>query len=387
MNKRPVIICNRAPLSTSAGWIHIVPKGELRNGEAGIVQVLDDESLDSIMAGIAKDKNRLGDNWTGIYAGREHFIYDSDKDSAALGWFKDFQRRDDGIWANEDGLTPAGQQAVKNREYKFTSFASDPSDLEKISNRTYRVKKIETVGFTNFSNAGSATREGSQLLTPITNRATLAKKPADGKCPTCEVDLEETDHAGIHVCPQCNSTFAEPGGSAASNQPTKIENKMKTVATKLGLAAEASEDAILAAVTKIMNRAAELEPLAGENTKLKNRITEIDGNAVDSLLVGYGVREQKVLNRLKPGLLAITDQAERIGYLTDLGYKPVEATKPAGGKVLNRGSGKLTEEESADGDGKAVAQKITNRANELKGKGVSWENAWNQAQREVLAAK
>lgn len=163
------LISNRSALQSANGWIHIVPKGELPNSEAGLVQLLDDESLDAILASIAADKQRLGDKWPGIYAGREHFIYDASQDSAALAWFKDFEKRDDGIWANNDGLTPIGAETLKNGEYKFTSFVAEPADLEKVQGQVagglpiYRVRRIDTVGFTNCAN-------GKDLLTPITNR-------------------------------------------------------------------------------------------------------------------------------------------------------------------------------------------------------------------------
>ena len=174
--KSHVVIFNRAPLVAASGWIHIVPKGELPNADAKLVQVLDEPALDSILSGIEQAKNRLGDKWPGIYAGREHFIYDDTKDSAALAWFKDFEKRGDGIWAKDDGLTPAGVDAVKNREYKFTSFVADRSDLKKIEGDKYRVMAIETVGFTNQAN-------GKELLTPITNRSL---RPATVKqCPDC----------------------------------------------------------------------------------------------------------------------------------------------------------------------------------------------------------
>ncbi len=166
----PKVIINRSgPLLSEQGWIYIVPKGELPNSEAGITQLLDDKSLDSILANIEQDKNRLGDKWPSVYAGREHFIYDSSQDSAALAWFTDFEKRDDGIWADASGLTPDGRDAIRNRLYKFTSFVSHPADLEKIPGQSvdglplYRVRKIETVGFTNLAN-------GKDLLTPITNR-------------------------------------------------------------------------------------------------------------------------------------------------------------------------------------------------------------------------
>ena len=324
-----VVIFNRSALASAGGWIHIVPKGELPNGEAGIVQVLDDESLDSILAGITKDKNRLGDKWPGVYAGREHFIYNSDQDSAALAWFKDFEKRDDGIWAKSDGLTPAGAAAIQNREYKFTSFVADRGDLKKIDGNKYRVLKIETVGFTNQAN-------GKELLTPITNR--------------------EPNSAGA--------------GASAANQPTNTKHKMKNIATKLGLAAEASEDAILAEVTKLLNRATAAE---AEVTPLKNRKSELEaenqtllGEQVDGILAEHKITDAKVLNRLKPVLTAMKDRAERLAALADFGFKPGE-TKTDKTRVLNRGKGDASAQETQADEEKerAQAQKIMNRAQAL----------------------
>jgi len=171
MNNHRITIQNRLPSEPEAGWIHIVPKGELPNRDAGIVQVLDDVSLDSILSGIAADKSRLGNRWTGVYAGREHFVYDPDQDSAALAWFKDFEKRGDGIWASADGLTPIGRQAIANREYKFTSFCADSKDLQSIGSNRVRVLRIDTIGFTNQAN-------GKELLNPINNRATDTRQPA-----------------------------------------------------------------------------------------------------------------------------------------------------------------------------------------------------------------
>ena len=81
MMNSALIIFNRAPLATLGGWIHIVPKGELPNREAGLVQVLDEPAFDAILANIAADRARLGDRWPGVYAGKEHFIYNDEQDS------------------------------------------------------------------------------------------------------------------------------------------------------------------------------------------------------------------------------------------------------------------------------------------------------------------
>lgn len=142
---------------------------------------------------------------------------------------------------------------------------------------------------------------------------------------------------------------------------------MKSIATKLGLAAEASEDAILAEVTKIQNRVTELTPLADENTKLKNRLAVVDDEAVTGLLAAHGVKEEKVLNRLKPVIAALPTLAERTSALVDFGFKKIDTAKPAP-RVLNRGTGTGTQQEVTETDAAAEgvrAQKIMNRAAQL----------------------
>lgn len=168
------ILHNRGAELGDGHWIHIVPKGELPNGAAGIVQVLDDKALDSILANLKSDENRLGNRWPGLYGGKEHWIYEADQDSGALAWFTKFEKRNDGIWASADGLTGSGRDAIRNKEYKFTSFSADRDDLEPLGGNRYRVLKIDTVGFTNAAN-------GKELLTPINNRSLAAV--ANGKAP------------------------------------------------------------------------------------------------------------------------------------------------------------------------------------------------------------
>lgn len=325
--KHHVIILNRAALQSVDGWIHVVPKGELPNAEAGIVQVLDDESHDSILAGIQKDKNRLGDKWPGIYAGREHFIYDSGQDSAALAWFKDFEKRPDGIWAKDEGLTDIGQTAVKNRHYKFTSFVADPADLQKVSGKKYRVMKIETVGFTNQAN-------GKELLTPIVNR---------------QNNLADAD-------------------ASAENQQQNNQEKMKTIASKLGLTAEASEEAILAEVTKLLNRgdisAPDLVTLRSEHKTFGDQNKTLMDEQVDGILAEHNITDAKVINRIKPVLTACKNRDDRLATLLDFGFKPGE-TKTAATRVLNRGTGGAAEQQAANEEQAAQARavKVMNRAN------------------------
>lgn len=329
-----LVIRNRAA-SVADGWIHIVPRGELPNRAAGIVQVLDDAALDAILAGIAADRARLGDKWPGVYAGREHFIYNDEADSAALAWFKDFEKRDDGLWAKADGLTPVGRQVLANGDYKFTSFVADRRDTQDLGNGRVRILKLDTVGFTNQAN-------GKELLTPITNRG--------------------------------DSTLAEPGGSAA-NQKQTTKGTMTNIATKLGLAAEASEEAILDAISKLQEKAGASEPVAAENTDLKNRLAALDSAQVDSVLSQHGVKEPKLINRLKPVLLGHKPE-DRAPFLVDCGFKPAS---PNTGRVLNRADATPA---SLPADEQQLARKQQEEVEDYRIKNrCSYEQARNQVRR------
>jgi len=150
---------------------------------------------------------------------------------------------------------------------------------------------------------------------------------------------------------------------------------MKNIATRLGLAAEASEDAILAEVAKLQNRVTELQPLADENAKLKNRQEEIDSQNVDTLLAAHGVKDGKVLNRLKPVLLGMAHK-DRQSFLDECvpATKATAAVDAVGAqqtKLHNRetrppNGGKLPEGDNTAAEN-AKAIKIMNRARELKG--------------------
>lgn len=169
--KSPILVSDGMPLVSNRDEsaplrIHIVPRGELPHKASGVVQVLDDESLDSIMANIEADRTRMGDKWPGIYMGEEHFVYDSGKSSEAFAWAKEFERDEQGIWAVNPDLTDVGRPAVDNKRFKYTSFVTDPNvsgSVEKLDGNRVRIKRIDTVGFTNYAN-------GRHLLTPVKNR-------------------------------------------------------------------------------------------------------------------------------------------------------------------------------------------------------------------------
>lgn len=345
MNTRQLIITNRAlPLDYAAGElprrIHIVPRGELYNKAAGVTQVLDDKAIDSILADLQDVKAKNG----GLYLGEEHFIYNSDRSSQAFCWGKKFEKDERGIWAVEPEFTDVGTPAIQNRRFKWTSFVADaetPGAVEKLGNGKVRILKIDTVGFTNYAN-------GKSLLTPITNRD-----------------------------PNNLPGSREPGANQQTNQRT---NTMKSIATKLGLAPEASEDAILGEVTNLQNRVKTLEPFEAENTTLKNRVAEIETAQVETevsaLLAERKVTDTKLVNRIKPVLAKLKNREERIAFLDDCGFK-ADAAKPAAQqRILNRNDGN----NGATGTD-AAAQQAFVETIRIKNR-CSFRDAWDQAKRE-----
>ncbi len=191
---RPLILSLGLPVlnrgdSREDGWLHIVPKGELPNKEAGVVQVLDETGLAAILENLRADSRHLGNRWPGLYGGEEHFIYDESKSSEAFWWGREFELRGDGLWGRGE-FTDIGREAIKNKRFKFTSFVVDPSHagaLERLGNDRVRVRRIDTVGFTNFAN-------GKHLLTPITNRAA---RPAEEDLASSSQLASEIAAAGI----------------------------------------------------------------------------------------------------------------------------------------------------------------------------------------------
>jgi hypothetical protein len=174
------IFCNREFQRSADGWILAVPAGELYNAEADVMQVMDPASLRSIVANWDEQRQRLGENFPGIYVGVEHHIYDPALSSAALGWAKEWRIDEKGIWLRVE-WTDLGDEAIRNRRFKFASFCVDPNapnSLQSLGHGRFRVLKVHTIGLTNLPN-------GKDLLVPIANRGDgepAAAVTSEGAC-------------------------------------------------------------------------------------------------------------------------------------------------------------------------------------------------------------
>jgi hypothetical protein len=379
MNTR---ILNRDFQHPTDGWYQIESLGNHPNRAAGVVQIVDAEAATSIVNRFNSDalagKLRHGGE---MLIDHEHFSDNPDKESRAYGWLQELQNRADGIYGRIRWTT-TGQAAVDGGDYRFFSTEYAPQDLKVVNDgkiKQVRPLRLDGLSLTNMNN-----NRGQK---PITNRAGAKFCPDCGAAMRMQAD-------GKCKCGDCgkifNKDFAGAGARADSKQqPQPIGQKMKTVCTLLDLSADASEEAVHAAVSKLKNRIVALEPHETENTTLKNRIKESETDACASLLDACGLKnDDKRRERIMPVLVGLKNRAERLAYLADFSIKPVEAVKTTQAKLHNRDTkppgGKVEAAEGDEAGEKNLAVKIRNRANELRaGKNIPFDVAWNQAKQEL----
>jgi phage I-like protein len=259
------------------GWVQVAPTGEYPHSETGLTQVLDDAALEAMV-------NSFRDGGEEILVDQDHFSYQPDKPSTAMGWIKELAKRSNGLWAKID-LTPVGREAIANGLYRFVSPVWARADCEDLGGGKVRPRRLDSVGLTNQPNLRG--------MVPLSNRAT------------------------------------GNGPSGAETKPTHKESHMKDkLITALGLAADAADSAVVEAVTTLKNRAASLETA---NADLKKNSRELLEAQVETDLAQYADR---IANKEAMRKVLLNDRKSGLEMLQAL--KPVE--KPA----LHNRAGKPT---------------------------------------------
>ena len=332
---RPIL--NRNFQHPADGWYQLEAKGEHPARDRGIIQVIDDTAIQSIVNRFNADADagRLS-HGAEMLIDHEHFKHDLDKESTAYGWLNRLQGRADGYYGRIR-WTATGKPAVDGGDYRFFSTEYDARDL-KVLNSEGKLKRMRPTRLDGLSLTNSPNNKGGK---PITNR----------------------------------DQFRGASAPADNTQTPNQRKPMQTVATRLGLSADASEEAVLADVVKLMNRAtqaeAQVEPLKVQVKDLGDQNQTLLGEQCDALMDGHGIKkDDKIRNRLRPILVTLKNREERVTALSEFGFKPVEAapareqtklfnrqTKPPGGKVG---------EETPSRDETLKANKIMNRAAELR---------------------
>jgi phage I-like protein len=332
-------ILNRESKLPDDGWYDIETPGEHLNKAAGVVQKLDGESFTAIANRFEADRVAAGENFSGLLIDRDHFSLNTSLPSDALGWLMDVRNQDGRLQGKVDWTT-VGKPLVDGKVFKFfsTVYDNDPTGVTKIGTRKVGSRTLPLVRPTKIDRLALTNDPNNKGGKPISNRSG-------------------------------NSSEAE------INQP---EKPMKNVNTKLGLAEDAPEASTVEAVQKILNRATTAE---GQVTALTTERDTLLAAQVETDLTTYS---KVIKNReaVKKQLLA--NRAGTLELLESL------VVKPEAERITNRSKAgsPASETEAGAGDGAAVAQKITNRAHELKGNapGRSFDSCWVQAQREITAS-
>lgn len=302
------------------GWYHLAPVGvtvagerEFEDGTSKPVrQRFTKNRLDRMVRRFEEQAQQP--NFPGLLVDFEHFSHDLEKSTEAAGWIVGLQNRESGLWAKID-WSDIGVTAIKNKRYKGISPVVDGPEVEE---GVIEPDELFDAGLTNKPNLRG--------MVPLSNR-----------------------HHGDN----------KPSGNNPDNQERKTA--MTKVIALLGLAAAASEDAVVAAVEGIKNRADQFDALKPKYDALLDCQAETDLDA-------HGITDAAVRAEIKPGLIA--NRAQALAILKHA--KPAKKEdKP--GPVHNRQGAKtpstdLTEEESQAATAKAEARaaRISNRARKLR---------------------
>jgi phage I-like protein len=221
------LILNREFKLPEDGWIHVAPLGEFPHS-SGVVQVIDSRAVKQMVERFDNDARK--ENFPGLLVDFDHFSDDQGKPSEAAGWISKLEARKAGLFANVR-WSDVGQTAVMGGRYRLVSPVFNRKDTEALTNSTKPGERLRPIRLVKVALTNDPNLRGME---PLSNRS--------GTTPAAET----------------------------TNEPT---TKMQTVLTKLGLAAEASEETVLAAVTTISNRATTAEAAL---PPLTNRVTALE---------------------------------------------------------------------------------------------------------------
>lgn len=334
-------IYNRQSIAPrTRNWQQIEVAGEhpARLGDARIVQVIDHAALAAIADDIAAQAR--DPYFDGILVDADHLSHDPAQRTEAMAWLMNAEVRDGQLWGELE-WTDLGAAAVHGGRYKYFSTEYDAEDLEPAGPNRVRPLRLAGLALTN--------RPNNRGGRPITNRNENAEMLKSG-------NAEIT-----------NSTPDDP-----------TPNAMKTIAEKLGLPAEATEDEILAAIGGLQDAAAKAGELEADKAA-----EEILNRHAARIPEGQSAawKAQLIRNREGTEALILTLPERKVDD------KPAEVI-PGRPAITNRETAKVPDAERANGTvdpiDEAKAARIRNRATEIeKTQRCGWSRAWDLARAEI----
>lgn len=358
------------------GWVQVLAIGDFPNAEAGIVQHVDQEALDAIIADFKTQSST--DNWPGLLVDFDHFSHSKDHATAGAAWIDSIDQREDQLWAHWR-LTDAGSRAVSGGDYRLTSpvlagfvpYDGAPSD------KHLRPTKLVRVALTNDPNIKG--------MAPVSNR-------------------QPTEHG--------DTTMADE----VENKTAVTANHKKLLCELIGLTEEASDEDIQKAIDLLKADAeADGGPNPDNDGDEATHPAELAGNReVEALtqqlvalnrelaatkaekhfvLVGEDAKVREALvalmaeNRANAELVfgAITAKAKEVEIQaanrnTASGASRFQPTRPAFDSSVQHTPGGDQSQSVADD---AVKTRLKASEIQAANRGMSWGQAWSMAERQV----
>ena len=155
------------------GWYQIERKGEHPNRRAGVIQIINNPAIASIVNSFnaAADAGRLSHGHE-MLIDHEHFRHDLNKESTAYGWLNRLEARDDGYYGRIRWTT-VGDAAIDGGAYRFFSTEYDPADVM-VLNQEGKWKRVRPLRLDGLSLTNTPNNKGGK---PITNRGGTGPNP------------------------------------------------------------------------------------------------------------------------------------------------------------------------------------------------------------------
>lgn len=317
-------------------WQQIEVTGEhpAMLGDELVIQVIDDTAVRDMVAEWEKDMQVP--HFDGLLVDADHLSHDPKQSTEAKAWAVDLEIRNGELWGLLD-WTDTGAEAVRGKRWKYFSTEYAAGDLTDLGTgpdgvRRVRPRKLAGLALTN--------RPNNRGGRPITNRK---------------------------------------GDESPEQNPTqKAKAKpMNSIAEKLGLPAEATEEEITAAIVALQERAAKADKMEVE----AEAETILNRNAKRFSAADRGKwKERLIKNR---------DSAEEIlADLPEIAEEKQEETPAGRPAITNRTTAKVPDATRAHGEDNATADevkasRISNRARELRGQGFTLTSAYSEAEKQI----
>lgn len=332
-------------------WVQVMPLGEFagRDGR-GPWRVSSEDAQAIVAATLARA------------AGADLPIdYDHQTDLAAVagvggtarasGWMKEFQVRDDGIWARVE-WTQRGAQALEEREYRYISPVFHHT-------KDGKVIRILRAGLTNDPNLqlaalASATDNPEEPMDKVLE-ALLKALGLDDKAD------EATVMAALNAQVERANGYeavAIAAGCKAEDKPDTVATAVKAIAASFGKVVEAAgckpEDSVETVVTAISKAAGNPDPVkyvpAEALADLQKEVNELKAKGQDTAAetaVAAAIKDGTISPALKDWAVDLhKSNPEKFHAYVKTAPKLVEGGTKLGGKVPAGGEG-LTAEELA----------------------------------------